>query len=46
MTAGADINHCDINKDTPLHHATFNKNKIIVEMLLRKPSLNHKAKNI
>lgn len=45
MTAGADINFVDVNGDSPLHHASRNGNKTIVEMLLRKPSLNYSCKN-
>ncbi|KAL4429689.1 hypothetical protein ABPG74_017098 [Tetrahymena malaccensis] len=45
MTAGADINFQDNNGNTALHHACLNGNKRIVEMLLKKPSLDYKIPN-
>jgi len=45
ITAGADINFQDSNGNTPLHHACLNGNKKIVEMLLKKPSLDWKCLN-
>jgi len=45
MTAGAEINAQDNNGDSSLHLASKNGNRKIVDMLLRKPSLEIKLKN-
>lgn len=45
ITAGADINQVDDNEDTSLHYASREGHKRILEILLRKPSLQINKKN-
>ncbi|CAK91505.1 unnamed protein product (macronuclear) [Paramecium tetraurelia] len=45
ITAGADINSQDINKNTCLHLATMNERQKIMDLLLNKQSLNMTLKN-
>ncbi|CAD8065274.1 unnamed protein product [Paramecium sonneborni] len=45
ITAGADINSQDINKNTCLHLATINQRQKIIDLLLNKQSLNLNLKN-
>ncbi|CAD8045249.1 unnamed protein product [Paramecium primaurelia] len=45
ITAGADINVQDINKNTCLHLATMNERQKIIDLLLNKQSLNLNLKN-
>ncbi|KAL4433330.1 hypothetical protein ABPG74_017434 [Tetrahymena malaccensis] len=46
ITAGADINNFDSKENTALHYASINGHKKVVDILLRKPSLFFKKKNL
>jgi ankyrin repeat protein len=46
LTAGADVNATDKYMNTPLHYAVISEEKKIIEILLKKPSLNFNKKNI
>ncbi|EAS04466.2 Serine/Threonine kinase domain protein (macronuclear) [Tetrahymena thermophila SB210] len=46
ITAGADINNFDSKENTALHYASINCHKKVVDILLRKPSLFFKKKNL
>ena len=46
LTAGADLNAIDRYMNTPLHYAVISEEKRIIEILLKKPSINIHKKNV